>query len=634
MEKQESNLVKRSPNKQETEELDDPLWVCIQGIRKFMPDYHIVKELKKSLKNYEEINFDKIHKDKKKNYFFVRLKDEESLKKLNEAFPIKIKNRKLKIKGGKLSRIALQRARTFEQVQDYIKKRTKMHRTYVPPDKEFLESLDRPKIIEMMKSKICGYANLDYEKQIELKKDRLRNYLRDIKKMAVKATERMWHELDWIKREAEETEQPDDDNASDLCCPLESFLECPVESRQFYRNKNEFTVGKCALTGRIKIGFNVSEGRKHFYTIELGEKFEDPLTCPKQAFQLMVIAEELVNQSGIPEWSKYKVESGKNGFWRNFIVRVSQETKEILVNVVVRKNYFKERAEDPEETNKESLTFEKKIKEEFVPSFLKQMGESEVLKGYKLMGLTFQDSSATSDAVPYVEDTELEVLAGKGTVYHERILGNVFEVSNSSFLQVNTTAMNNMYEYSGKLVNIDKDTILLDICSGIGTIGLSVGQNAKKIIGIEMVASSCENARRNAKNCNQEAGVEYEVICSKVEDVINEIAENHQGSRLVGIIDPPRAGLHPKVTKTLRRCRGLNELVFMACDLNQSKKNILELCLPSDGKKRKGPAFMPVYATGVDMFPNTPHFESIFYLKRDPPVAVRETPVEKIVAVE
>lgn len=612
MEKKEqpTNLEKRNP-KQKTEQEDESLWVCVQGIRKFMPDYHIVKELKKSIKNFSEINFLKIQKDKRRNYFFLKLKDQISIEKLKEAFPIKIKNRKLKLKVGKMSKSKASKARTFKEVYDYMDKRTKKHRTYVPPDQEFMKDLTKEKIIEMMRSKICSFAGLDYDTQIRQKKEKLRTHLKEIKSRAIQASKNLYHELEWIKREAEETEQPDDDNSAELCCPLRDFLECPESSRAFYRNKNEFTIGKCALSGKIKVGFNVAEGKKNFFTIERGDKFEDPLTCPKQAFQIMVITEEIINQSGIPEWSRYKVASGSNGFWRNLIVRMSQDTKEILVNLVGRKDYFEERTNDPEDNS--GYTFETKIEKEFVEKFLEKFKESQILKGYKLTGLTFQNSSASNDAVPYVEDPQLQVLTGEGTVYHEKILDKLFEVSNSSFLQVNTPTMNMMYKYAGNLTEIDNETILLDICSGIGTIGLSVGQNAKKIIGIEMVASSCKNAKKNSKGSE----VEYEVICSKVEDVINEIAKNHQGTRLVGIIDPPRAGLHPTVTKTLRRCKGLNELVFMACDVKQSKKNILELCLPSDGKKRKGPAFIPVCAAGVDMFPNTPHFETIFYLKRE-----------------
>lgn len=55
-----------------------------------------------------------------------------------------------------------------------------------------------------------------------------------------------------------------------------------------------------------------------------------------------------------------------------------------------------------------------------------------------------------------------------------------------------------MYEYARKYANLDNQTILLDICSGIGTIGISVGKDCHKVVGIEMVKSSCKNALKNA----------------------------------------------------------------------------------------------------------------------------------------
>jgi tRNA (uracil-5-)-methyltransferase len=183
-----------------------------------------------------------------------------------------------------------------------------------------------------------------------------------------------------------------------------------------------------------------------------------------------------------------------------------------------------------------------------------------------LAGLNFLNSDQSSDSVPFVQDDEVLTLAGESKVYYEKICGNLFEVSNSSFLQINTQQMDKMYKYVGDLAELDEDTILLDICSGIGTIGLSVGQKSKKIIGIEMVESSCDNARKNAANSS--IGDKYEVICAKVEDVIEQVINDNPSARVVGILDPPRAGLHPSVIKTLRTCKGLNELVFMACDVN------------------------------------------------------------------
>jgi tRNA/tmRNA/rRNA uracil-C5-methylase (TrmA/RlmC/RlmD family) len=39
-----------------------------------------------------------------------------------------------------------------------------------------------------------------------------------------------------------------------------------------------------------------------------------------------------------------------------------------------------------------------------------------------------------------------------------------------------------------------------------------------------------------------------------------------QGKRTVAIVDPPREGLHPKVIQALRKCKGLDTLVYISCN--------------------------------------------------------------------
>ncbi len=56
-----------------------------------------------------------------------------------------------------------------------------------------------------------------------------------------------------------------------------------------------------------------------------------------------------------------------------------------------------------------------------------------------------------------------------------------------------------------------------------------------------------------------------DVHASKCEDCINEVVKDYSdgSNEIVGIVDPPRAGLHPSVIKSLRTCRGLNKLVYV-----------------------------------------------------------------------
>lgn len=126
--------------------------------------------------------------------------------------------------------------------------------------------------------------------------------------------------------------------------------------------------------------------------------------------------------------------------------------------------------------------------------------------------MLFQNHDEISDVVPINPDGYTQIF-GEKTVYNERILGIDFEVSPSSFLQVNIAQCEKLYthigEYCIEALKSDleeneepEEYILLDICSGIGTIGLCLGKNAKKVIGIEINEKACEDALRNAKRNN------------------------------------------------------------------------------------------------------------------------------------
>jgi hypothetical protein len=178
-----------------------------------------------------------------------------------------------------------------------------------------------------MRQKICGYSSIDYATQIEKKKEVLTEHLVSIRNIAVKESSSTYHNMEWILQNNGGKEF-DPNKAHDLkCCDIDQFIECTEEHRVHYRNKNELTIGLSApiFDGKClpKVGFNVSLGQHNFHCIERGTVPEDNITCPKQAFHVAEIVEELIRYSGIGVWSRYLVSTGKNGFWRNLVVRIS-----------------------------------------------------------------------------------------------------------------------------------------------------------------------------------------------------------------------------------------------------------------------------------------------------------------------
>jgi tRNA (uracil-5-)-methyltransferase len=83
----------------------------------------------------------------------------------------------------------------------------------------------------------------------------------------------------------------------------------------------------------------------------------------------------------------------------------------------------------------------------------------------------------------------------------------------------------------------------------------------------------------------------------------------------MGIVDPPRSGLHKDVLKALRTCKGLDRLVYVSCNPESQMRDLKDLCYETS-KKRKAPAFKPIQCIGADLFPHTNHIESIILLER------------------
>lgn len=108
-----------------------------------------------------------------------------------------------------------------------------------------------------------------------------------------------------------------------------------------------------------------------------------------------------------------------------------------------------------------------------------------------------------------------------------------------------------LYALAGDWVNAGGRVQLLDVCCGTGTIGLSLAHRVHSVVGVEMVEQAVQDANTNAAD-NGIANCRF--ICGKAEDVLPGMLGGDgslldEEAELVAVVDPPRAGLHPKVLK-------------------------------------------------------------------------------------
>ena len=120
-----------------------------------------------------------------------------------------------------------------------------------------------------------------------------------------------------------------------------------------------------------------------------------------------------------------------------------------------------------------------------------------------------------------------------------------------------------------KFLNITTDTVVFDVCCGTGAIGICLSKTAKKVIGFELVEAAVENAKENVqlnKGVIEPEKCEYHA--GRAEIMMPEIAKSlsETKSTIVGIVDPPRSGLHRDVLRAIRTCKGLDRLVYVSCN--------------------------------------------------------------------
>ena len=190
--------------------------------------------------------------------------------------------------------------------------------------------------------------------------------------------------------------------------------------------------------------------------------------------------------------------------------------------------------------------------------------------------------------------------------YEQPLCGLRFRVSPAAFFQVNVAAAEQLISLLRSQCGLSERTVLLDVCCGTGTIGLSMATAVRRVIGIELSDAAVADARANAA-LNEIGNATF--LASKAEAAIKRVltgltAEDRQ--HLVAIVDPPRAGLHNDVVKALRACEPLARLLYVSCHAGLRRQR--RPALPATSKAYAGTPFEPKHAwpSASSPTPSTP----------------------------
>jgi 23S rRNA (uracil1939-C5)-methyltransferase len=185
----------------------------------------------------------------------------------------------------------------------------------------------------------------------------------------------------------------------------------------------------------------------------------------------------------------------------------------------------------------------------------------------------------------------------------DMVLGRRFRVSADSFFQVNIVQAATLVERALAMLEPQRSEVVLDGYSGVGLFSAFLAARAARVIAVESQPGAVMDARANAVLNNQSNITTLE---GTLERLLGQLHYRHERIDLA-LIDPPRAGCHPKALQALQQLAP-RAICYVSCDPSTLARDIASLC--GSGRYRL------VAAEPVDMFPQTYHIECIALLAR------------------
>lgn len=329
-----------------------------------------------------------------------------------------------------------------------------------------------------------------------------------------------------------------------------------------YRNKAQIPVG-LSDEGNLQIGFYSK--RTH--------RIIDSDSCLLQSEDFHSIIPLIRKYIAENPVTIYDEKTGR-GLLRHIYLRQARKTKEIMVCLVINGDTIpkKDRLIDL------LLSSDKNIKS-IVLNINKK--NTNVILGEECRTIWGSD---------YIED---------------ELCGLTFRISPLSFYQVNPEGTELLYKKAKQYAGLTGKEILLDLYCGTGTIGLTMADKAKSLIGVEIIPQAIENAKENAKLNNIENA---RFICDDATGAARTLYDDGIRPNVV-ILDPPRKGCSREVIETVS-VMGPDRVVYVSCDPATLARDLAVFSeLGYEAKE----------ATAVDMFPRTTHVETVVLLSQRRP---------------
>lgn len=346
----------------------------------------------------------------------------------------------------------------------------------------------------------------------------------------------------------------------------------PSPDTTYYRNKLEFTFSDKRWLSQEEVdsGEVISDTNAlGFHVPRRFDKVLDIEHCYLQQDPSNAIRNEVRNYARANQTSFFDIVQQK-GFLRNLIIRTTL-TGDLMVIL--------------------SISYEDKPVRESILQHIHN-------KFPQITSLQYVINNKGNDSI---NDLPVHCYAGQPYIA-EQIEDLTFQIGPLSFFQTNTRQAVNLYKKVAEFAAVQAGDLVYDLYTGIGTIACYLARYAKEVIGFENIASAVEDAAVNAKINDLNNTAFY---AGNIKDVLSKSFVKQNGKPDVIITDPPRAGMHESVIRSILALKP-RKVIYISCNPATQARDLAML----SGK------FEIDQVQPVDMFPHTYHVENIVSLNR------------------
>jgi 23S rRNA (uracil1939-C5)-methyltransferase len=322
----------------------------------------------------------------------------------------------------------------------------------------------------------------------------------------------------------------------------------------YYRNKMEFS-------------FHVGENGETLLGLHIAGRFQDIFQlkwCHLQSEssnEIVKFVRARTVELGLPPYHIVD----HTGYLRFLVIREGKFTGDTLVNIVTGKGEFPALKTLAEEIGRK-FEYVKSVSHTLNPE------KANIARGQKEA-----------------------ILFGSDHIY-EKLGEHIYRISANSFFQTNSYQVQRLYDLAVELAQPARDELMLDLYTGTGTIAIYFSDLVREVVGVENVADAVADAEVNARE-NSAANCRF--VAADVADYLAKATAAGGRFGLV-VVDPPRAGMHPDVTKSLLKLRP-GKIVYISCNPATLARDVKELVADGYSLDRAVP---------VDLFPHTYHIEA------------------------